>query len=142
MGNVGDYYVYNYEYALYSRLVPEALSQLDITEDATMLTCDCKPYEFHMSGIQYRINWDTKAKKLVYYKNENTVHLHNGETGNILNNIKQAMIRGGRCFLACPARNDATQMLAEYESLGCSVIRKAEVSQFYGSMTIYELKIS
>ena len=134
---VGDRFVYNYEYSLYSKLDNMALAELDPQQDAMIFLTGRADavYEFHLSGMQYGIHWDTVKHTLTYEKNENTIHLENGETGDPLANYLRA---GDVFYLASAARFDPSELVEQYCEFGSEITGKAEVSTAYGSMTIYE----
>lgn len=130
---LGDYYVYNNEYSLYSDLMRKVLKHINPKKDIKISVFDLYYYEMHIAGVQYPINWDTKHKRQTYAENENTINV----------SAYSVDLQAGvdstpkKVYLVVPARRDATEALKTYASIGYELVDTYVASNQYGNVILY-----
>jgi hypothetical protein len=130
---LGDYYVYNNEYSLYSDLMRKVLKHINPKKDIKISVFDLYYYEMHIAGVQYPINWDTKHKRQTYAENENTINV----------SAYSVDLQAGvdstpkKVYLVVPARRDATEALKTYSSIGYELVDTYVASNQYGNVILY-----
>lgn len=72
-------YAYNYSSGFYDDLISKMLCEIQPSGDEQIFVLDVDEYEFHFHGMQYKMYWDTKKKRMVYAPGENTVYLKEKE---------------------------------------------------------------
>lgn len=131
---VGDYYVYNMEYSVYSDLVNQTLKFFAPTTPITFAIYDTYYYEMHFAGLQYKIFWDTVNQRQTYAQNENTVEVSDATlyaADDINTDIKNVI-------LVVPARKSATNAINKFLDAGYTLVNDFTASNAYGSMTSYQ----
>lgn len=130
---LGDYYVYNNEYSLYSDLMRKVLKHINPKKNIKISVFDLYYYEMHIAGVQYPINWDTKHKRQTYAENENTINV----------SAYSVDLQAGvdstpkKVYLVVPARRDATEALKTYASIGYELVDTYVASNQYGNVILY-----
>lgn len=130
---LGDYYVYNNEYSLYSDLMRKVLKHINPKKNIKISVFDLYYYEMHIAGVQYPINWDTKHKRQTYAENENTINV----------SAYSVDLQAGvdstpkKVYLVVPARRDATEALKTYSSIGYELVDTYVASNQYGNVILY-----
>ena len=130
---LGDYYVYNNEYSLYSDLMRKVLKHINPKKNIKISVFDLYYYEMHIAGVQYPINWDRKHKRQTYAENENTINV----------SAYSVDLQAGvdstpkKVYLVVPARRDATEALKTYASIGYELVDTYVASNQYGNVILY-----
>lgn len=130
---LGDYYVYNNEYSLYSDLMRKVLKHINPKKNIKISVFDLYYYEMHIAGVQYPINWDIKHKRQTYAENENTINV----------SAYSVDLQAGvdstpkKVYLVVPARRDATEALKTYTSIGYELVDTYVASNQYGNVILY-----
>lgn len=130
---LGDYYVYNNEYSLYSDLMRKVVKHINPKKDIKISVFDLYYYEMHIAGVQYPINWDVKHKRQTYAENENTINV----------SAYSVDLQAGvdstpkKVYLVVPARRDATEALKTYASIGYELVDTYVASNQYGNVILY-----
>ncbi len=131
---VGDYYVYNMEYSVYSDLVEQTIKHFNPQEDCAFHVYGLYVYEMHFAGLQYRIYWDKEKQSRTYVKNKNTITVYDATDSpdtEIQNEEKYDIL------LVVPGRKDAAQAINRYIDGGYEVTEAFTASNTYGNMTTY-----
>lgn len=74
---IGDFFVYNNEYTVSTDLTKQALTSLGLKNDTLISIYDTNIYEYHISGLQYKLYWDTVKQRQTYTANKNTIYVSN-----------------------------------------------------------------
>lgn len=135
--NIGDYYVYNNEWSVYTDLVNQTLRHFNPKTDVSMFVWGVYDYELHLGGNQYGLYWDWKNQRQTYKKSDHTINVYHYTI-----NYQDPVIEKSDfdLLVIIPARMNSTEFINNYLNAGYTIVDQFTASNSYGNMTLYQFR--
>lgn len=134
--HIGDYYVYNNEWSVYTDLVNQTLKHFNPHNDVSMFVWGEYDYELHLGGNQYGLYWDWLNQKQTYKESDHAVNIYHYSIYPGDPVIEKSDFD---LLIVVPGRMDMTKFINDYLDAGYRIVDTYTASNGYGNMTMFQL---